>query len=145
MPRPVRFSPGRARAGAALCVLGVACALAPASRAADPGSPTFHAVPNEHATLAAALAAATAGDTVGVRADFVATGPVTVPALALAVLGAWSADWSSRDPAGAPTTLQGNAAAPVLQFAAGATPATVVDGFRVTGGGGAARTAPAPA
>ncbi len=100
----------------------------------------FHKVPAEFPTMFDAMNEAASGDTVAVRASYaLSTSPADLPftSKALSVLGGWNDAYTSRDPAGTPTVI--NAAAlggPGLTCQAGATPATVIDGFRITGGVG---------
>lgn len=102
------------------------------------GGGSFFAFPEEFATLPEAIDFALAGDTIAVRGSVVATVGIVSPDKELALLGGWSEDYETRDPAGAPSTLQGNGIQPLLvldQAAFGA--ACVVDGFRLENGGGA--------
>ena len=96
----------------------------------------FHQVPDELPTVLDAINEAAPGDSVAVAATTVIDGPLTVIDKEIWIGGGWNADFSDRDPAGSPTLIQANAAKTAMNFQTGVGPATVVDGFRCSGGGG---------
>lgn len=95
-----------------------------------------HRFPQEFPTLYDALNSSSPGDTIAVAASAVLTGPMTVPARALKVMGGYSADYLSRDPLGSRTQLNGQLNGTALKFLGAAGHDTEIDGFRITGGGG---------
>ena len=97
---------------------------------------SFLEVPDELPTLFDAMNVAAPGDTIAVPATTVLTGPLTILAKEMHLLGGWDAGYTTRDPLGTPTTIQGTAGGAALLFATGTGAETVVDGFRCTGGGG---------
>lgn len=99
-------------------------------------------VPEEFSSLFDAMNEAAVGDTIAFRSTTVLTGPLTVENKEVSLLGGWNAALTARDPAGAPTVITGNATSAGLRFAGGVGPGTVVDGFRVTGGGGQTFSSP---
>jgi hypothetical protein len=97
---------------------------------------SFQQVPAEFPTLLDAMNEAAAGDTVAIKSSLALTGPVTMIARDLYILGGYNEDYSSRDPQGSPTVITGSVSGPALQFQSGTGSGTVMDGFRCTGGGG---------
>jgi subtilisin family serine protease len=92
-------------------------------------------VPGEFFELSDALNSAATGDTIKVLASEV-LGPTTLLGKELQILGGYAPDYVSRDPLGTPTLIEGTTGGPALQFTGTVTTATVVDGFRIQGGGG---------
>lgn len=101
------------------------------------GGGSFFAFPDEFDDLQEALDFAVQGDSIAVRGDVSAPASLINPTKALSLLGGWSADYESRDPAGNPSTLEGNGIQPLLVLnTAGLGAELVVDGFRLENGGG---------
>ncbi len=105
------------------------------TKALDDGN---HQYPDEFPTLYDALNSASPGDVVQVRADAAVTGPMEViGGKDLTILGGYDATYTTRDPVNNKTVVTGTAVAPCMRTTAGdMTPATVIDGFHFTGGGG---------
>ncbi len=103
------------------------------------GGGGFFSFPDNFTDLQEAIDFALPGDSIAMKA--LASGPAAgvVPDRDVAILGAWSEDYETRDPAGTRSVLTGNGVEPLLQFSdAAITPACVFDGFRLEGGGGGA-------
>ena len=101
------------------------------------GGGSFFAFPEEFASFQEALDFALAGDTLAVRSSVTAAASLINPTKALAILGGWSEDYMSRDPAAAPSTLAGNGIQPLFVLnTAGLGAALAIDGFRLVNGGG---------
>ena len=96
----------------------------------------LHRYPDEFPTLYDALNSSAPGDTVGMVGGAVVSQSVTLPDRGIKFIGGYSADYSSRDPLGNPSVLQGSLSTSVLRFLGGVGPDTEVDGFRIQGGGG---------
>ncbi|MEZ4386692.1 MAG: S8 family serine peptidase [Candidatus Krumholzibacteriia bacterium] len=92
-------------------------------------------VPQEFASIADAINEATPGDVIKVLASQVLA-PFSVVGKGLTIEGGHAAGYTSRDPIGSPTLIQASAVSPALEFFGTVTNATVVDGFRLQGGGG---------
>lgn len=92
--------------------------------------------PAEFPTIFDALNSAASGDTIAIAAGTVLAGPLTIPGKGLKVFGGYNAGYTTRDPLGTPTTIQGPANSSVLKFSGTVDPTTEVDGFLITGGGG---------
>ena len=97
---------------------------------------TEHQVPAEFPTLFDAINSSADGDIIAVEGGVSLEGPITVLGRDIEVLGGYSSDFTSRDPINNPTILQGSLANTVLKFYGTVENNTVVDGFRVQGGGG---------
>lgn len=93
-------------------------------------------------TINAAIAAAKAGDTIqvaaGTYAENVALGTFDVPSTKhLALLGGFSADFSTRNAAVNRSRIDGRGLGPAVQLHLASDQATTLDGFEVLGGRGA--------
>ncbi|NCQ35173.1 S8 family serine peptidase, partial [bacterium] len=95
-----------------------------------------HLVPDEFSNSFDALNEASTGDTISITATASVTSPMVVPNRDLKVLGGFSSDFTTRDPVNDPTVVIGNGANSVLRFQGAVGQATVIDGFRMSGGGG---------
>ncbi len=95
-----------------------------------------HRYPAEFPTMFDAMNSAADGDVIAVEGGISITGPLTVVGKEYEILGGYSSDYTSRDPIGNPTIIQGTLANAVLKFTGTVENTTVVDGFRVQGGGG---------
>ncbi len=101
------------------------------------GGGGFFAFPEEFDDFQEALDFVLEGDTIAVRSSVDATVSHINPTVDLAILGAWSEDYESRDPAASPTTLRGNGLQPLFVFnTAGIGPSCIVEGFELRNGGG---------
>lgn len=101
------------------------------------GGGSFFAFPDEFGDLQEAIDFAVAGDSIAMRGALSAPASLINPDQALSLLGGWSADYESRDPAGNPSTLEGNGIQPLLVLnTAGLGADLVIDGFRLENGGG---------
>ena len=74
--------------------------------------------------------------TVAVEGGVEIPGPIFIPDREIQILGGYSADYTSRDPESNPSVIDGIVDGSTLRFEVGTGPDTVVDGFRITGGGG---------
>lgn len=95
-----------------------------------------HKVPDELPTALDALNESSPGDSIIVRSDYAVSAPLVVPDKAVTLSGGWNADFSGRDPIGAPTEIQASPGIVALNFQSGAGAGTIVDGFRCSGGNG---------
>ncbi|MBT7310846.1 S8 family serine peptidase, partial [bacterium] len=95
----------------------------------------FHKVPDELPTIFDALNSASAGDSIGIKGSSILDGPVTILNMEV-VLGGWDDTFTSRDPINNPTTIQASVTSTALQFSTGVGNGTIVDGFKLIGGGG---------
>jgi subtilisin family serine protease len=103
------------------------------------GGGSFFAFPEEFDDFQEALDFVLEGDSIAVRSSVDATVSLINPVVDLAILGGWSEDYESRDPAGAPATLRGNGLQPLFVFnTASVGPACIVEGFELRDGGGGA-------
>ena len=92
-------------------------------------------IPGEFHFMADAMNEAAAGDTIKVLASHPL--PTTIMlGKSLQILGAYDAGYTTRDPLGNPTVINGNAGDPAMQFFGTVDNTCVVDGFRCQGGGG---------
>ncbi len=107
--------------------------------AAAPLGAVTYRVPLDQPDVAAALAVAQDGDTVAVAASFVVPGGLVVPGRDLALLGGWDDAFTAVV---GRTAVAGTAATAAVQLAPPVTGSPLLAGFDITGGGGAARTAP---
>jgi len=96
----------------------------------------FHIIPDELPTMFDAVNSSSAGDTVAVAGGTILDGPITFLNTEMPVLGGWDASFTSRDPINNPTVIQANAASAVMLFEGGVGNGTIVDGFKLIGGGG---------
>lgn len=97
-----------------------------------------HRYPSEFPTLFDAINCAVDGDVVAIEGGITVDGPMVVLGRDVEIQGGFSADYSTREPVTNPTILQGNLANTVLKFFGTVDQNTVVDGFRIQGGGGLA-------
>jgi len=95
-----------------------------------------HRYPEEFPTLFDAMNSASDGDRVAIEGGISVTGPITVLGREVEILGGYSSDFTSRDPIGNPTVVQGALNDAVLKFYGSVENTTVVDGFCLQGGGG---------
>lgn len=96
-------------------------------------------VPLDLPDLPTALAVSQDGDTVAVAASFVVAGGVVVPGRAITVSGGWDDGFLVADGF---TTVLGDPASPAVSFAPPVSGSPIFEGFRIEGGGGAARVLP---
>jgi subtilisin family serine protease len=96
----------------------------------------FLEVPTEYEEIFDALNEASVGDTIGVLASTALTGNQTIPSKELKVFGGYDPGFATRDPAGNPTVITALPNQTALQFEAGISSTTEVDGFSCQGGGG---------
>ncbi len=97
---------------------------------------TEHRYPSEFPTIFDAVNSAADGDVIAVEGGITIDGPVTVLGREVEILGGYSSDFTSRDPMGNPTLIQGELNDAVLKFFGNVENSTVVDGFKIQGGGG---------
>ncbi|PIE76041.1 hypothetical protein CSA17_04335 [bacterium DOLJORAL78_65_58] len=97
---------------------------------------TENRYPEEFPTVFDALNCATDGFTVALEGGVSVDGPVVIPNREIQVLGGYSSDYGSRDPEGNPTLITASNNNTGLKFQSGTSSSTVVDGFRISGGGG---------
>ena len=95
-----------------------------------------HLYPDEFPTLYDALHSGAAGDTIKVANTAPLVGPVTIDERGLVIYGGYDASFTTRDPAGSPTVIDGSLSSTVMRFSSGTGSDTVVDGFKLVGGGG---------
>jgi len=93
-------------------------------------------VPEEFSSLLDAQNETAPGDTVAIAATMPLTGPLTIINRAIRVYGGYNAGFTARDPLGTPTLLSASLGATGLLFQSGTGLGTVVDGLRISGGGG---------
>ncbi|MDX2473868.1 MAG: S8 family serine peptidase [Candidatus Krumholzibacteria bacterium] len=96
-----------------------------------------HRFPQEFPTLYDALNSSATGDTIAIPGSEMLTGPVTIPGKGLKVFGGYSADFMTRDAVANRSQISGPANNSALKFSGDVDNTTEVDGFLVTGGGGA--------
>jgi len=96
----------------------------------------FHIIPDELPTMFDAVNSAADGDTVAVAGGTILDGPITFLNTEMPILGGWDASFTSRDPINNPTIIQASAANAAMLFEGGVGNGTVVDGFKLIGGGG---------
>lgn len=97
---------------------------------------SFQEVPDEFDYLLDAMNESAPNDTVGILGSHALSGLQTIIGRDIYILGGYSAGYASRDPVNNPTVITTIATKAAMMFLSDATPATVVDGFRCTGGGG---------
>ncbi|MBM4116246.1 hypothetical protein FJ251_00645 [bacterium] len=103
------------------------------------GGGSFFAFPDGFPAFQEAIDFAVAGDSIVVRGAVSAATGLINPDKALSLLGGWSADYESRDPAGNPSTLLGNGVQPLFVLnTPGLGAELVIDGFRLENGAGSA-------
>ena len=95
-----------------------------------------HRYPAEFPTMFDAMNSAADGDVIQVEGGISIPGPLSVYGRDYQILGGYNSDYSSRDPLGNPTTIQGSLANTALKFTGTVENTTVMDGFIVQGGGG---------
>ncbi len=93
-------------------------------------------VPDEFEVLFDAMNEAAPGDTIAVRGSATLQGPIQIPDKQLYYLGGWDDTYTTRDPQGNPSTIDGTASTTALEIIVGAGPDVIVDGFRCTNGTG---------
>ncbi|MHB8080039.1 MAG: S8 family serine peptidase [Candidatus Krumholzibacteriia bacterium] len=98
--------------------------------------------PDEFSSLLDAQNEAAPGDTVALSAAVPLNGPITVANKAFYLFGGYNAGFTTRDPLGTPTLLNATAGATGLLFQPGTGLGTVVDGLRISGGGGQVFSSP---
>ena len=96
----------------------------------------FHQVPDELPTPLDALNSASEGDTVAIASTYAISGPLSIPNKEIYVSGSWSPGFGGRDLESGMTVIQAGPGTVAINFLTGVGAATVVDGFRCTGGGG---------
>ncbi len=96
----------------------------------------FHEFPAEFPTVFDAINEAAVGDTIAMTSTASVDVPLTVLGRDLKLLGGYSSDYMTRDPVNNPTVLSGNLGSTVLRFQGTVGLGTVIDGFRIQGGGG---------
>ncbi len=95
-----------------------------------------HRYPEEFPTLFDAMNSSGSGDVVAIEGGLVIAGPVTIQGGDYQILGGYNSDYSSRDPLGNPTIIEGNPANPALKFLGDVENTTIMDGFLVRNGQG---------
>ncbi len=92
--------------------------------------------PDEFPTAFDAINEASSGDIIAFTSSANPATPLTILDRDLQILGGYSSDFSSRDPINNPTVLNGTLASTVLRFQGAVGTGTIIDGFRIQGGGG---------
>ena len=92
-------------------------------------------VPGEFHFMADAMNEAAEGDIIKVLASHPLPG-TTMMGKSLQILGAYDANYDTRDPLGNPTVINGDLSGPAMQFFGTVDNTCVVDGFQCQGGGG---------
>lgn len=95
-----------------------------------------HLYPAEFPTFYDAVNSSATDDTIAIEGGQVFPGPLDIPGKEINILAGYDAGYTTRDPVGNPAIVQGNVGSHALRFQGDVTPATVLDGFRVQGGGG---------
>jgi len=96
----------------------------------------MHRMPSEFPTVFDAINSYVVGDTIGFEGGVVIDEALTFFGADLLVLGGYSADYTSRDPVNNKTIIDGGLNATVMTFSAPFDNSNLIEGFKLTGGGG---------
>jgi subtilisin family serine protease len=97
----------------------------------------MHRYPSEFPTLYDAMNSAAEADTIGIEGGVDIPGPVTViGGKNLTIYAGYDSGYTTRDPINNKATITGTVSSSVLKFTGTVTNGTIIDGLRITGGGG---------